>query len=160
YEKGSCILHMLRRFLGDADWWRSIHTYLVRHKAQGVETVDLIEAIQEATGKNMRPFFDQWVYKVGHPEYKVRTWWNAAQKKIYVRVLQTHAVSEETPLFSLPVELDIYIDGKPRRFKEKVDKKEQLFSYALPKAPNLILFDPDHTILKRVDFAKPEAMWL
>ncbi len=160
YEKGSCILHMLRRFLGDDDWWRSIHTYLVRHKAQGVETVDLIEAIQEATGKNMRPFFDQWVFKGGHPEYKVRTWWNARDKKIFIRVLQTHAVSEETPLFSMPIEFAVSVGGKFRRFKETIDKKEHLFSYALPSAPELVLFDPDHTILKRVDFAKPETMWV
>ena len=160
YEKGSCILHMIRRLLGDKDWWRSIHTYLVRHRAQGVETVDLIEAIQETTGKNMRPFFDQWVFKGGHPEYKVRTWWNAKDKKVFIRVLQTHGVSDETPLFSMPVEMDVYVGGKPRRFKETIDKKEHLFSYALPSAPELILFDPDHTILKRVDFSKPEAMWL
>ncbi len=160
YEKGSCILHMLRRLLGDDDWWRSIHTYLVRHKASGVETVDLIEAIQEATGRNMRPFFDQWIYKGGHPEYKVRTWWDAKDKKLYIRVLQTHTVSEETPLFHMPVEFAVYVGAKPKRFKEIVDKKEHLFSYALPAAPELVLFDPDHTILKRVDFAKPESMWV
>jgi aminopeptidase N len=160
YEKGSCILHMLRRLLRDDDWWRSIHTYLAQHKAQGVETVDLIDAIQEATGKNMRPFFDQWVFKGGHPEYKVRSWWNAKDKKIFIRVLQTHAVNEETPLFSMPIEFAVSVGGQFRRFKETVDKKEHLFSYSLPSAPELILFDPDHTILKRVDFAKSEAMWL
>jgi len=160
YEKGSCILHMIRRLLGDADWWRSIHTYLVRHRATGVETVDLIEAIQETTGKNLRRFFDQWVYKGGHPEYKVRTWWNAKDKEVFLRVLQTNAVSEETPLFSMPVEFAVTVGGKVRRFTETVDKKEQLFSYSLPAAPDLVLFDPDHTILKRVDFAKPETMWV
>ena len=160
YEKGSLILHMIRRLLGEPGWWRSMNLYLNRHWAQGVETINLIDAIQEATGKNLRSFFDQWVFKGGHPEFKVRTWWDARAKKAFIRVLQTQTVNEETPLYSLPVEFDLYRNGKPRRFKEIVDKKEHLFSYALPAAPELVLFDPDHTILKRVDFAKPEPMWV
>ena len=104
YEKGSCILHMIRKQLGESDWWRSINLYLKRHRGQGVETINLIDAIQDATGKNMRAFFDQWVFKGGHPEYKARTWWDARQKKAYLRVLQTHGVNEETPLHSVPLE--------------------------------------------------------
>ncbi len=160
YEKGSCILHMIRNFLGENDWWSSIHHYLVKHRAQGVETVNLIDAIQETTGKNMRPFFDQWVFKGGHPDYKIRSWWNAKEKKVYLRVLQTQAVNEETSLFSMPIEFAVTVDGKTRRLKETIDKKEQLFSYALSSAPTLVLFDPDHIVLKRVDFVKPESMWI
>lgn len=160
YEKGSCILHMIRRQLGDQGWWRAMNVYLTRHRAQGVETVNLIDAIQEATGKNMRSFFDQWVFKGGHPEFKVRTWWDARAKKAFVRVLQTQVVNDETPLYSVPVEFEFHFNGKPRRFTETVHKKEHLFSYALPSAPALILFDPDHSLLKRVDFVKPESMWI
>lgn len=158
YEKGSCILHMLRNFLGEAAWWRSMNLYLTRHKAQGVETTDLISAIQEATGRNMRPFFDQWVFKGGHPEFKVRTWWDAKAKKAFVRVLQTQAVNEETPLYVLPVDLAIIVGGKTQRFQETLSKKDHLFSYSLTAAPELVLFDPDHILLKKVDFAKTEAM--
>ena len=160
YEKGSCILHMIRNLLGDAAWWRSINLYLTRHKTRSVETVDLIQAIQDATGKNLRPFFDQWVFKGGHPEYKVRFWWDAKAKKAFVRVLQTHGVNEETGLFSMPITFAFLNDGKWRRFTELVSKKDQLLEFALPAAPDLALFDPDHVILKRVDIAKSEAMWI
>jgi len=37
------------------------------------------------------------------------------------------AVNDETPLYTLPVTIDLLVDGKPRRFQEKVDKKEHLF---------------------------------
>lgn len=159
YEKGSLILHMLRCQLGDRAFWRSMNTYLKRHREQGVETINLIDAIQAATGKNLRSFFDQWVFKAGHPEYKVRTWWDARRRKVFVRVLQTQATNEETGLFSTPVTLAFRTGQKENRFTETVDKKEHLFSYSLPTPPDLVLFDPDHTLLKKVDFAKPEAMW-
>jgi aminopeptidase N len=160
YEKGSCILHMIRRLLGDRDWWQSIHTYLVRHKAQSVETINLIDAIQDTTGKNMRPFFDEWVFKGGHPDLKIRYWWNAKEKKIFIRLLQTQTVSEETPLYHIPVEWACLVRGQWKRFKETLEKKEHLFSFALPAAPELVLFDPDHSLLKKVDFAKSEEMWI
>jgi aminopeptidase N len=160
YEKGSCILHMIRNFLGEDAWWRSMNLYLTRHRAQGVETVDLINAIQDATGKNMRPFFDQWVFKGGHPEFKIRTWWNAKEKKAYVRVLQTQSVNDETPLFSLKVTFELKGRGKAQRYQEILDKKEHLFAYAAPSAPDLVLFDPDHIVLKKVEFSKPESMWV
>ena len=160
YEKGSVVLHMLRSQLGDKAWWRSINTYLRRHRTQNVETINLIDAIQDATGKNMRPFFDQWVYKAGHPEYKVRYWWDAGKKKAFMRVLQTHGTNDETGLFTMPVTFAFRVGQSEKRFTETVDKKDQLFSYALTSEPNLVLFDPDHTILKRVDFVKPEAMWI
>ncbi len=158
YEKGSLILHMLRCQLGDKAFWRSMNVYLKAHYAQGVETVDLINAIQEATGKNMRPFFDQWIYKGGHPEYKVRSWWNAKEKKVYLRVLQTHGVNAETGLFSLPITLAFYTSAGVKRHTETVDKKEQIYSYALPAEPQMVLFDADHNILKKVDFVRSEAM--
>ncbi|MFA5975446.1 MAG: M1 family aminopeptidase [Elusimicrobiota bacterium] len=160
YEKGSLILHSLRVLLGENGWWRSIHLYLKRHRAQGVETVDLLNAIQEATGKNMRPFFDQWIYRAGHPEYKLRSWWDARSRKAFVRVLQTQAVNHETGLFSMPVTFAFYVQGKETRFTETIDKKEHLFSFALPAAPEIVLFDPDHAILKQVEFVKPESMWI
>jgi aminopeptidase N len=159
YEKGSCILHMIRNLLGDAAWWRSINLYLTRHKTRSVETVDLIQAIQDATGKNLRPFFDQWIYKGGHPEYKVRFWWDAKAKQVSVRVLQTHGTNEETGLFSMPITFAFLKEGKWKRFTETVSKKDHLFTFALSGAPDLMLFDPDHVILKRVDLVKPETMY-
>jgi aminopeptidase N len=161
YEKGSLILHMVRRQLGDDAWWRSIKLYLKRHKTKGVETVDLIQAIQDATGKNLRPFFDQWIFKGGHPEFRIRTWWDARAKKQFVRVLQAQPVNEETPLYTVSVDFAFYSNGKETsRKSEKIDKKDQLFQFPLDAAPELVLFDPDHSILKRVDFTKPEPMWI
>jgi hypothetical protein len=41
-----------------------------------------------------------------------------------------------------------------------VDKKSHLFRFKLKAEPEVALFDPDHWILKKVDFPKTEAMWV
>lgn len=160
YEKGSVILHMIRNLLGEENWWRSINVYLNRHREKGVETVDLIQAIQDATGRNMRPFFDQWVFKAGHPEYKVRFWWDAKTKKLSLRVLQTQAVTDETGLFTMPLTFSFWCKGAEKRFTQTIDKKDQLVTFELPSAPDVVLVDPDHVVLKKIDIVKPEAMWV
>ena len=71
YEKGGCVLHMLRTELGDARFWKAIRHYVAKHAGGSVETRDLARAVDEATGWNADRFFEQWVFKAGHPELKV-----------------------------------------------------------------------------------------
>jgi aminopeptidase N len=160
YEKGSLVLHMLRNLLGDEAFWKSIHTYVADNKGKVVETVNLLNAIQKATGRNMARFFDQWVYRAGHPEYKVRYWWNGAAKEAHVRVVQAQPTDGETGLFAMPVTFAFQTAQGEKRFTETVEKKSHLFKFKLASEPLLVLFDPDHSLLKKVDFPKPEAQWL
>ena len=76
YEKGGCVLHMLRSELGDERFWKAIRHYVHKHAGGSVETRDLARAVDEATGVNTDRFFEQWVFKAGHPELKVETSWD------------------------------------------------------------------------------------
>ena len=156
YEKGSCVLHMLRDELGDADFWRSIRTYVSENKGKVVETVDWIDAIHRTTGRNPRHFFDQWVFNSGHPEYKVRFWWEPRTKECVVRVVQTQsdAAFDGTVVFSFTVK------GKETRERKGITQKSNLFRFKLAAEPELFRFDPEHKILKKLDLVKPEWMWI
>jgi aminopeptidase N len=160
YEKGSLVLHMLRYVLGDKLWWRSIKTYVEDNRGKSVETLDLINAIEKATGKNMRWFFDQWIFKAGHPEYKVTYNWDGKKKEASAWVVQSHRTDAETGLFKMPVFFEFDLKGGGRKaFKETVDKKEQTFTWKLASEPKLFRFDPGNWILKHVTVVKPRAMW-
>lgn len=160
YEKGSCVLHMLRYVLGDKLWWRSINTYVTDNAGKSVETLDLINAIEKATGKNLRWFFDQWIFKAGHPEYKATYTWDAKKKEASVWVVQSHRTDAETGLFKMPIVFDFEMaGGRKRSFKETVEKKEQTFRWKLPSEPKLFRFDPGNWILKHAAVVKPRAQW-
>ena len=116
YAKGACVLHELRGLLGDHVWWQGIRAYAARHKFQVVETDDFRKAMEKASGKDLKWFFDQWVYKAGHPELKVRWHFEDTDKTVRVLVQQVQKVDEQTPLFRLPTTLEISDDvGKTRR---------------------------------------------
>jgi aminopeptidase N len=120
----------------------------------------LLNAIEKATGRNMRAFFDQWVYGAGHPEFRIRQWWDERKKEAVVRVTQTHSTNGEVGLFSMNVEF-LFLGRRGQKVEvARVDKKSQLFRFKLTEKPELVIFDPDHKILKRVDFPKNEDAWV
>ena len=160
YEKGALVLSMLHHQLGDSLFWKSINTYVRRNRARVVETGDFLKAIEEATGRNMDSFFDQWIYGAGHPELRIRAWWDRRKKEMIVRVVQSHAQGDGVGLFTLPTEfLFLTKQGSVRR-PVKIDGKTHLFKFALPSEPTMTLFDPDHALLKKVDFQKSKTQWL
>ena len=122
YAKGSCVLHVLRGLLGDEAWWKGIRSYVADHQLQVVETDDFRKAMEAASGKDLKWFFDQWVYKAGHPELKIRWHYEDDDKTVRVKVEQTQKVDDQTPLFRLPTTLAITEDvGRTRRIPIVID---------------------------------------
>src|SRR5688572_16126141 len=88
YEKGALVLHMLRNLLGDDLFRRSIRRYVATHAEGSVETVDLRRAVEAETGLNLEYFFDQWVFKAGHPDIKATFAWDEKRSTAVVSVKQ------------------------------------------------------------------------
>ncbi|HXW50906.1 MAG TPA: M1 family aminopeptidase, partial [Candidatus Acidoferrales bacterium] len=158
YEKGASVLHLIRRQLGDELWWKTIHHYVTEHQLQNVETIDLIRAIETVTGRNMLPFFDQWVFSGGHPNFRVHYRWDEEQKAALVRIEQMQDAADGTPVFTLPVTLAFGHGKTEQRFKAELEQREQTFTFALAKRPDTFSFDPDGDILKTVELRVPREM--
>ena len=155
YEKGSLVLHMLRYVLGDDLWWKAINHYVTKHARNVVATPDLQRAIEEATGRNLDRFFDQWVHHAGHPEYKVNWTWDDAAKLANVTVKQTHRVDDSTMLFSMPILIDFRKGDAVHEFRVTIDQKEQTLHFPLLERPKMVRFDPGNHVLKKLEFDKP-----
>ncbi|MBI4371888.1 MAG: HEAT repeat domain-containing protein [Elusimicrobia bacterium] len=160
YDKGSWVVHMLRRELGEAPWRKAIGHYLRKHRDATVETQDLAAAVEESTGRNLQPFFDQWIYRAGHPVLRARWSYDAKTKKGSLWLLQTQPVDESSPAFRFPVDIRLVGRGWTRDFKERMTDKEHRFAWRLPGEPLNIELDPDFVLLKKLTLAKPVPMWL
>ena len=176
YEKGSLVLHMLRYMLGDTAFWDSLQQYVTANRHQVVETVDLERAIETATGRNLQAFFQQWIYKGGHPEYQVEFAWDDATRIATVTIRQQQQTGTEhgveTPLFDMPVTLLFALpegevapgpaEGRPERepsaFPLRVHEQLHTFHIALPAKPRWMSFDPGNWILKKLQLKAPKDM--
>lgn len=159
YQKAGLVRHMLRYLLGDEGYYKSVKTYLTEHAYGSVETIDWIKAIEKATGRNLRKFFDQWVYGAGFPEYTVGYTWDERNKVATVKVTQDQKLENQTGLFSMPIVFSFTLaDGTTKNFTLDVEEKENSFHFSLDSKPVMFRFDPENWILKTVALNVPKAM--
>ncbi len=155
YEKGSVVLHALRRWLGDADFKRAVRTYVKRHGGGSVETVDLARAVEEATGKNPDRFFDELVYRAGHPQLSVKLSHDPEAGRLDIRVKQTQGGEP----YHLPLAVRVVAGGRPIEQVLNLEKAEQVFHVPCPRAPVQAVIDPRRDLPGTVDVEKPAAWW-
>lgn len=175
YEKGACVYHMIRAELGEDLFWKAIATFVNDNAHKTVETVDLLRAIEKATGRNLLFLFDQYVFRGGHPDYKVSYSWDGDSNLAKVTVTQTQAKDNgnRNDLFDLKLPIAFgYVDqpanGKKQKheapasprfqtFTVRVHEREQTFYFPLSEKPQFISFDAGNHFLKTVSLEYPIA---
>jgi aminopeptidase N len=161
YERGGAVLHMLRKTLGEENWWRAINHYLTKNAHQPVETEQLRIAIEEATGQSMDWFFDEWLYRMGHPVFRVTKNYDPTAKSLTLTVKQEQkpdatSAYPQTSLFQMPVEIEIGTANNTRIEKVRIEpKEEQTFTFRVDAEPLLVNFDYQDTLIKELKFEKP-----
>ncbi len=152
YQKGSVVLHLLRRELGDADFFRSLGYYLKKHAHQNVTSGDLSRAIREATGRNVDRFFEDWVYSPGHPVLESAWNYDTATQMLTVTVKQTQDTSNGTPVYDLPIDIAVLKRGdsgsvQREVYKMRTDKTEATYKFNIAYKPDSVLIDPENNIV-------------
>jgi len=163
YPRGGAVLHMLRKTLGEENWWRAISYYLKKYANQPVETEQFRIAIEESTGQSLDWFFDEWLYRMGHPVFEVTQHYDDSTKSLQltVRQQQTKDADSQYPqvtFFRTPVEIEIGTASQTRVERVEIEpKKEQTFTFKVDSAPVLVNFDYRSTLIKELDFKKSTA---
>lgn len=155
YEKGACVYHMIRSILGEDLFGKAIHTFVRDNAHKTVETVDLLRAIEKATGYNLLFLFDQYVYRGGHPDYKVAYSWDNQNNLAQLTVTQTQ---DEKELFDLKIPVAFaYLNSEDLTYNLRIHQKEQSFYFPLAQKPDFVKFDRGNNFLKTVTLEYPIA---
>lgn len=140
YQKGGRILHMLRKFVGDDAFFKSLNEYLTTNKFGNGSAVKLRLAFEKVTGKDLNWFFDQWYFNSGHPSLNISYGYDAATQTSKVYIKQTQAGDR---LFKMYMPIDIYHGAAKKRYMVWVENKEDTFSFPVSSKPDLINVDAD-----------------
>lgn len=156
YSKGSIILYAAKNQMGDEAFFKSLNRYLTTNAYKSGETHQLRLAMEEVTGKDWSPYFNQWYYQGGNPILNVE--YGYANGKATIAVKQTQASSIQT--FSLPLKVDFYVNGTKIRKDILIDQREQNFSFDVPEQPTFVDLDPDKILVGQVLDNKKAADYL
>jgi aminopeptidase N len=154
YAKGAWMLHELRYVLGDGAFFEGISSYLKAHSFSNADTHDFRKSMERVSGRSLEGFFEQAFYKTGFPEFEVEYAWDEASKTASLRIRQTQKLEMQTPVFKLPCDIVMYVDGARKKRRVILDSGDQTFSFSLASEPTIVEFDPEHWLLKKVRFRK------
>ncbi len=149
YQKGGWVLHMLREEVGDDAFFRGLRIYVERHRHGTALTDDLRDAVALAAGRDLQPFFTQWLTRPGFPEIETQ-WKYEATGKLTLTVKQ----SGRFGLFTVPLTVE-FTDGAGTTHRSRLvvpAQPESVFtlSVGLRAAPAKMRVDPDVVLLARI----------
>ena len=162
YPRGGAVLNMLRFVLGEETFWRALNYYVKKHQWQNVETQQLVVAIEEATGQNLQWFFDEWVYKMGHPEFEISSSYDEGRKSVKLALKQTQKPDpartwfQSPEFFTMPVDIGITTASGEKIHRVWIDRREQEFTFAVDSKPLIINFDRGNYLIKQVSFNRSD----
>jgi aminopeptidase N len=141
YQKGGWVLHMLRRQVGDALFQQILQTYYRSFRCGNADTQDFQKVVEEISGKQLGPYFNQWLYRPGFPKIDVQ--WKWSRGKVQLTVQQTGEVS-----FQFPLEIGFAdAQGVQTGHKIFVNKTKERFDLPATQKPTVVLLDPAVNLL-------------
>lgn len=158
YPKGAAVLDMLRVTVGEPDFWKGVNRYLTQNAYKNVTTADLKRAFEEASGKDLTYFFNQWVYKAGVPAFQIAHRYDEENSQLIVTVIQSHPRDSLTDFFAMDVELEATNGQETVRRTAYVRGETTIVNIPLSSAPLAIRWDPDNRWLNVYDFPRSPNM--
>lgn len=148
YEKGGFFLHMLREEIGDSAFFRGAKAYQAKFRHGNALTDDFRAAEEQAAGRSLKPFFDQWLTRPGFPEVETSWAYDAAAGRVTLTVTQTGKFG----LFEFPLTVEaVATDGTASRTRVRVPAQRSFtFTAATKGAPRTVRVDPDVALLARI----------
>jgi len=132
YNKGSMVLHMLRKKLGDNTFYQALQDYLSapEHSYGYAKSEEFIAIVEASSGEDLTEFFNDWLYNQGYPSYTLN-WNQPSASEIDIELSQTQS-HPSVSFFEAPVpirligtlgeEMDLVLDhtSNSQQFTETV----------------------------------------
>lgn len=164
YYKSSWVYHMLRMHVGDTQYFRTLNGLLNQYKYKSLETEQFKDYFKKdipAMADYFDIFFDQWIFKPGHPDFSTvsRIWPKANGYLAKVQISQVQKAAGVPDLFKTKIRI-IATDTLTKvseLFEVYMDQKEQTFEINLKNFPHTIRVDNTYTLCVNSNFTLTEV---
>lgn len=150
YNKGGAILHTFRYLLqNDSIFFRVLKKYHQRFLDSTALGADFIQILEEESGQDFTPAFEQWYYGEGFPTYTAR--WNNVNGDLHLRLSHTVSMPSVTPTFTTPLEILFRrTTGADTTIRFPVNQNTEFFIVpGLGNVQSILSLDPSNWIINR-----------
>ncbi|WP_299223791.1 M1 family aminopeptidase [uncultured Psychroserpens sp.] len=148
YNKGAMVLHMLRKKLGDVNFFQALKTYLStpEHAFDYAKTEDFISIVEASSGEDLTAFFDDWLYNQGFPIYTL-TWNQPSIGEISIELSQMQS-HPSVSFFEAPVPIRLIgTSGETLDLILDHTTNQQNFFETVGFIVQDVLFDPESDLI-------------
>lgn len=144
YQKGAWVIHMLRDLIGEKNFKKGIQNYYAKYFNANTTTSEFRAVMEKVSGKDLKLFFQQWLYQPINPTINANWKYDASTKRLIVQLQQAQKF-----LYNVPVEIGYYKKGAntPTILTMNLKNKDQAFSFPLATAPEKLELDPRALLL-------------
>jgi aminopeptidase N len=142
YEKGGWVLHMLRRQLGDSVFWKGLRKYYTMYAGKNAVTEDFRKVMEDVSGKDLKNFFQQWLYNAGHPVLKVNRQYDDDKNVLHLTVVQ-----QQPDVFEVPLKIQVNCNGSSIVKQVIIKDKQTSVEIPMRSKPSSVVLDPDCDLL-------------
>ncbi|MGB1009947.1 MAG: M1 family metallopeptidase [Thiolinea sp.] len=155
YDKSLMVFHMLRKRLGDQQFFRALKAFYRDYQFRSAGFKELQKVFESQTKQDLVQFFNQWLDKTSAPQVMV--------SNLQVKTMDTKGSDPNNPLSvqftlkqlqtGLPFSVDIPIkirnnNGNINHQTLHMNQREQHYALQLPESTRQIMIDPDFDLLR------------
>ncbi|MBM4175657.1 MAG: M1 family metallopeptidase [Ignavibacteria bacterium] len=154
YEKGAWILHMLRRKVGDENFFKSLRKYYEANKYSNSSTTSLKDIFESTCRVDLTKFFNQWIYSsVEKPFYTV-SYSTSKRNNDYICTINIEQTQPRL-IFENDIEIRLILENKMNLKHILVNNtKKQIVSLIIDSPVMDLVVDPENDLLKEVIYRK------
>ncbi|MHB2150371.1 M1 family aminopeptidase [Calditrichota bacterium LG25] len=160
YDKGSWVLHMLRKVIGEDNLFEAFKAYLndARWTYGSVRTENFKEICEQISGVDLDAFFDQWLNYPYYPQYEYEWTPHSNVDQSYTVELIIRQTQQQT-LYVMPIELRfLFADETDTTLTVQNNQFTQEYLFHFAKQPIYLQFDPDNWLLKESKETSPTTL--
>lgn len=150
YNKAAMVLHMLRKKMGDANFFQGLRDYLAHPDLafDYAKTADFIPIMESASNQDLTEFFNDWLFNEGHPSFEII--WNQPQEdEVQISLSQTPS---HPSVDFFEVDVPLRLTGTQGEILDLIlshTTNNQLFVETVNFEVSDIIFDPNFDVLSR-----------
>lgn len=152
YQKGAWVLTMLHGLIGDKAFRAGIRAYYRAHYNSNATTSDFIKAMERSSHRNLKTFFDQWLYRTDLIRAGFTWRYEESKQLLHLSVYQEGSKNDA---YTFPLVVHLTVGGKPVRRVVQVSKSVSHFQLRVNQKPERVSMDPEGKLLAAFYEKKP-----
>ncbi|WP_109122868.1 M1 family aminopeptidase, partial [Azospirillum sp. TSO22-1] len=143
YGKVAMIVHMLRGELGEEAFAQGIRRFWQAHVFKDAGWSDLRRVFEEQSGRDLGPFFAQWVERTGAPALHLA---GAARQGDHVSL----TLRQDQPVYALSVPVVVETSAGVQRHVVRLEGREVTASLPVSGTLKSVAVDPGYDLFRRL----------